>query len=119
MTGRSGYELPITYEEATAIEYCGALDYSAFSASVKSELQSTLPRGGRQVIADVDPVEIRFQPTPPRGGRRDALAPSGELIDISTHAPAWGATIFFLDIPACTCDFNPRPRVGGDGHIDQ
>ena len=69
LTGRSGYELPITYEEATAIEYCGELDYSAFSVSVKSELQSTPPRGGAtERMLDERRKEI-FQSTPPRGGR--------------------------------------------------
>ena len=34
--------------------------------------------------------------------------------DISTHAPAWGATHADLASSAISIDFNSRPRVGGD-----
>jgi len=34
--------------------------------------------------------------------------------DVSTHAPAWGATQAVLYRPRKTCSFNPRARMGRD-----
>ncbi len=76
-----------------------------------------------------------FQPTPPRGGRqKTAVFKHGGFV-VSTHAPAWGATVTRVDNlegwqfqptpprggrpgwskrPLRAESFNPRPRVGGD-----
>ena len=59
-------------------------------------------------------MRVIFQSTPPRRGRhnrRIRLRPGGA---ISIHAPAQGATSRPRSAPRCKCDFNPRPRAGGD-----
>jgi len=127
----------------------------------RSMFQPTPPRGGRRVEALINALVDGFQPTPPRGGRLsgfgsiiqpervsthapawgatlpDKLFPDG--LTVSTHAPAWGATYELTDeecntrmfqptpprggrqpplfhIREVRSCFNPRPRVGGDGH---
>ncbi len=57
----------------------------------------------------------QFQPTPPRGERRPGGKKSiGLYFSISTHAPARGATLTGMMLPALTPNFNPRPREGSD-----
>ena len=34
-----------------------------------------------------------FQSTPPRGGRRERRVIVADLVGVSIHAPAWGATV--------------------------
>ncbi len=57
---------------------------------------------------------LRFQSTPPRGGRRGASYIAYRMPEVSIHAPAWGATKDSGLPPRCSNGFNPRPRVGGD-----
>jgi len=81
-------------------------------------------------------TKVEFQSTRPRGARLHTAPHSQDLLIVSIHAPAWGATcdialIFWSEIvsihaPAwgatikacCTCcrgnSFNPRARVGRD-----
>ena len=76
--------------------------------------QSTPPRGGRRLAETATEDEAVFQSTPPRGGRPICVIRSGpespsfnprprvggdtveivtgNRIDVSIHAPAWGAT---------------------------
>ena len=58
---------------------------------------------------------MEFQPTPPRGERRDRDMGNSKGDDISTHAPARGATFSVKCFPLPHNDFNPRPREGSDG----
>ena len=78
-----------------------------------------------------------FQSTLPHGERRLALRAHDLLVDISIHAPAWGATVnaivqkrlakISIHAPAWGAtrpqvrptvlrDFNPRSRMGSDDH---
>ena len=55
-----------------------------------------------------------FQSTPPHGGRRYPGSILLTVIDVSIHAPAWGATLMILRSQQNDSSFNPRPRMGGD-----
>ena len=56
--------------------------------------QPTPPRGGRLLARRFRwTAETKFQPTPPRGGRRFLGHQVPGYLCISTHAPAWGATL--------------------------
>ena len=78
---------------------------------------------------------VRFQSTPPHGGRQPEYgrcfkyfvsihAPAWgatffksikpAYYSVSIHAPAWGATFFRRAAMLCVLGFNPRPRMGGD-----
>ena len=80
-------------------------------------------------------MAIKFQSTPPRGGRPTEFSPTEHSIVVSIHAPARGATEDAPDLdmskvfqstpprggrrgsPALLSAserFNPRPRAGGD-----
>jgi len=59
-------------------------------------------------------VIIRFQSTPLREGRPDLLEASVDLIGVSIHAPARGATIRTAPISSMSSGFNPRPCARGD-----
>ncbi len=86
--------------------------------------QSTPPRGGdsgrpEEPRGHEHLVSIHA----PAGGRHDhgcAPMPAETCLEVSIHAPAWGAT---PDPPATelaiiSTSFNPRPRVGGDERRD-
>ncbi len=55
-----------------------------------------------------------FQSTHPRGVRRNALGMSRRKVEVSIHAPAWGATVFLDCKTGNFYGFNPRTRVGCD-----
>ena len=63
-------------------------------------------------------TKARFQSTHPRGVR---LAPLNALLtailEVSIHAPAWGATWQLCWPCAGEWGFNPRTRVGCDEHV--
>ncbi len=54
-----------------------------------------------------------FQPTPPRGGRRDLAAGDVHVLDFNPrpHAGGDAITMYIFNEKA---DFNPRPHAGGD-----
>ena len=56
------------------------------------KFQSTPPRGGRHKLRIGCARETMFQSTPPRGGRQERLVMAWEIETVSIHAPAWGAT---------------------------
>ena len=57
---------------------------------------------------------ITFQSTRPHGARRILQIRCKETVNVSIHAPAWGATkISPLKMPTRT-SFNPRARMGRD-----
>ncbi len=58
-------------------------------------------------------MRVRFQSTPPRGGRRLRVHFAPGLV-VSIHAPARGATASCPRSPSHSTRFNPRPRAGGD-----
>ena len=55
-----------------------------------------------------------FQSTHPRGVRPHGLLVGGQQLDVSIHAPAWGATSAKEDTHELRQGFNPRTRVGCD-----
>ena len=57
-----------------------------------TKFQSTPPHGGRLGAVSVSTPEERFQSTPPRGRRPRVGEDVQLLVDVSIHAPAWGAT---------------------------
>ena len=61
---------------------------------------------------------VRFQSTPPRGGRPALTRAVHPRHAVSIHAPARGATDDPPIVAAGQSRFNPRPRAGGDlsGH---
>ena len=56
-----------------------------------------------------------FQSTHPSGVRRGRPDDGGNRIQISIHAPQWGATRPRKGSAVVWCDFNPRTPVGCDG----
>ena len=57
---------------------------------------------------------MRFQPTLPRGERRLIMKVRYTIYNISTHAPARGATSYHPSRGLCLLYFNPRSREGSD-----
>ena len=57
------------------------------------EFQLTRPRGARPPIASCRSAAILFQLTRPRGARRGKARKLEKNYEVSTHAPAWGATM--------------------------
>src|SRR5208337_2737742 len=73
------------------------------------------PRAGGDTVSGTSArVFIRFQSTPPRGGRPGIFLPCIRLKLVSIHAPARGATEIVSDKGESRTSFNPRPRAGGD-----
>ena len=40
-----------------------------------------------------------------------------ELVRVSTHAPAWGATDGAMRVSSVSYSFNPRSRMGSDYYV--
>ena len=58
--------------------------------------------------------DTKFQPTRPHGARHHGSSAWGPRYVVSTHAPAWGATLVDpVNAWAHAC-FNPRARMGRD-----
>ena len=92
----------------------GATDATPAEYIACIKFQFTPPRGGRPGPAQ-NPYRISlFQFTPPRGGRLDLEQLVSGGLAISIHAPAWGATSSPVHCAGIQFYFNSRPRVGGD-----
>jgi len=98
--------------------------------------QSTRPRGARRGKSDFILADFLFQSTRPRGARPGATVANAKkvlrfnprarvgrdlpkcdsvrIIDVSIHAPAWGATSSADSLINEATGFNPRARVGRD-----
>ena len=76
--------------------------------------QSTLPRGERLMPSMKLSYASLFQSTLPRGERLGSLAEIEGAVEVSIHAPAWGATLSTANATATSSCFNPRSRVGSD-----
>ena len=76
--------------------------------------QSTHPRGVRPAGPLEGKAARRFQSTHPRGVRHAWGASFSGGVDVSIHAPAWGATISLKSLVYSDFGFNPRTRVGCD-----
>ena len=80
----------------------------------RNKFQSTHPRGVRRTDDPLPTVTTGFQSTHPRGVRHAHDAQSVEVLHISIHAPARGATQGDARAVPCPDDFNPRTREGCD-----
>ena len=58
----------------------------------KQRFQSTRPRGARLYAKRLNVPPSEFQSTRPRGARPKGVLQIVERLDVSIHAPAWGAT---------------------------
>ena len=76
--------------------------------------QLTRPRGARLPFVIFCLALLRFQLTRPRGARPVAAFTWSQIKNISTHAPAWGATGTQRQYQLCSSHFNSRARVGRD-----
>ena len=55
-----------------------------------------------------------FNPRPPRGGRHDTVFRGDDPVGFQSTPPVRGATAADAHSTPWGCDFNPRPREGGD-----
>ena len=60
---------------------------------VAIKFQSTLPRGERHKASELLNARAEFQSTLPRGERLKRKFKRVIVINVSIHAPAWGATL--------------------------
>ena len=79
--------------------------------------QSTPPRGGRLWSGVMAKLSNLFQSTPPRGGRLETAATPDTDYRFQSTPPRGGRRFSDLARQNQTC-FNPRPRVGGDALQD-
>ena len=84
-----------------------SLELSSFCFNPRARMG----RDGR--LIRVLPHPIMFQPTRPHGARQYFLHSFFCFYAVSTHAPAWGATLLYY-INAYEDGFNPRARMGRD-----
>ena len=81
----------------------------------QKQFQSTRPRRARPSQAITRASIAEFQSTRPRRARRMLDVFNDCAIQISIHAPAWGATTGLFSSGTRFRHFNPRARVGRDG----
>ncbi len=86
----------------------------ATEAQTHTWFQSTPPRGGRPTRASAVLPLDGFNPRPHVGGDWVVCAVDPRPLNVSIHAPTWGATVLAADTPRLVSCFNPRPHVGGD-----
>jgi len=72
--------------------------------------QSTRPRGARRSSTSRPVGPEMFQSTRPRGARPGKIVMECRFIDVSIHAPAWGATFLGRAIPGRQSFQSTRPR---------
>lgn len=78
------------------VNLCGWMGYVAHPTPDSRELCNSCPAWGATGLRIGDVLELRFQFTPSRGGDR-VLHRRRNHLDISIHAPAWGATAKLTD----------------------
>ena len=76
--------------------------------------QSTHPSGVRLSRSGRPRWLIQFQSTHPSGVRPDGVRAVAGQVEISIHAPQWGATRWGMCCPIAWGYFNPRTPVGCD-----
>ena len=80
-----------------------------------SLFQSTHPHGVRPLRPFLILFSVLFQSTHPHGVRQEWCRDQAYHIQVSIHAPAWGATALMLKRSVSSISFNPRTRMGCDG----
>ena len=82
------------------------------------KFQSTPPRGGRPESLELSCTLIpKFQSTPPRGGRRETIRVVTPFVMHFNPRPREGGDSRPKHSPSPRSYFNPRPREGGD-HLE-
>ena len=79
--------------------------------------QSTLPHGERPMRMRMAVSFMRFNPRSHMGSDVGRLSIYPFIPRVSTHAPAWGATVQTGRLLANQGCFNPRSRMGSDQSI--
>ena len=77
------------------------------------KFQSTPPHGGRRPCTSCKPPWCLFQSTPPHGGRHRE-AETSDPWDVFQSTPPHGGRPEICLSPYFCLSFNPRPRMGGD-----
>ncbi len=70
----------------------GATCLKKIQSPASCGFQSTRPRGARLIVYTATLAEALFQSTRPRGARRAQLLVVLNAVEVSIHAPTWGAT---------------------------
>ena len=70
----------------------GATGKPTVIRKITKQFQPTLPQGERLIPMEIKSPILLFQPTLPQGERLSTTYPTDVYLDISTHAPARGAT---------------------------
>ncbi len=71
-------------------------------------------RRGSDYAVSIWPGILEFQSTLPQGERLGEVPYVLPFCDVSIHAPAGGATYYFVRTARSCCSFNPRSRRGSD-----
>ncbi len=87
--------------------------HSCDGSRSSARFQSTRPRGARRCECGRWDDLVRFQSTRPRGARPTEERRLDRAMQVSIHAPAWGATRGECNVIGAN-SFNPRARVGRD-----
>ena len=76
--------------------------------------QSTPPHGERHIKETDNNAMLNISIHAPAWGATKAQTQNWQMQVISIHAPAWGATPRYLQNPQNEVYFNPRSRMGSD-----
>ena len=82
-----------------------------------AKFQSTHPRGVRPIIPCRLIPQVNVSIHAPAWGATRTWRQENHGKEVSIHAPAWGATAQVLALESAMQGFNPRTRVGGDQEI--
>ena len=97
----------------------GATQLYQLTVTDTTEFQSTLPRRERPGASDTRPLRQHFNPRSREGSDASKTFAFDNIIDISIHAPAKGATSDLEFGEMFSADFNPRYREGSDASMDE
>ena len=94
----------------------GARPYQAIAHGPEKMFQSTRPRGARLDDEKIEHLITGFNPRA-RVGRDRRMVAASAILQVSIHAPAWGATAYTAPTAQEIERFNPRARVGRDSRL--
>ena len=104
-----------------SIQLCVSIHAPTWGATQTRQLkklrnlfQSTLPHGERPSRQDDELTKRMFQSTLPHGERPALLFVNSFGVEVSIHAPTWGATFTPEPQKDGNLGFNPRSHMGSD-----
>ena len=97
----------------------GATQLYQLTVTDTTEFQSTLPRRERLQQGIYLSHLVDFNPRSREGSDASKTFAFDNIIDISIHAPAKGATSDLEFGEMFSADFNPRSREGSDASMDE